>query len=582
MKEYRALSSFLRSMNRFPFPLQFSIPTILLIFGVVFSGIFFVRETSLARKRVEADMTRRAIFTGNQTVGLLEYLHREQNERGVELLVDQFGGAPHINIAFILDEDNRVLWSNPKKLQGLPLQETPISSFEEDLQAVRSQVRADVRSLETPAKLWAFHPVGLEFKAGRPFPERVGILAIEYDLSLLRETAYRDAAMRSLAYGIAMSILGTLLWFFFDKTVTKRASHLVETSKLLSRGNLAIRANLKGSDELYRIAVAFNQMAEQIQKDREELEQTLRELKQAQGQLIQAEKMSGLGQIVAGVAHEVNNPINFISGNIPYVDRYVQDLLEVIEDYQEYYTNPVPKIKDKLEDIDFEFITDDLPKLLKSIHSGADRVQEIVMGLRTFSRLDEARDKIVDIHQSLDSTILFLQHRLHADKIIPKIDIIKSYNPLPKVECYAGQLNQVFFNILNNAIDVLLDRARNDREFEHPTICIRTTPIKNNWIQIAIADNGKGIEPETQKRIFDPFFTTKPVGSGTGLGLSIAYQVIVDRHGGRLSCYSTVGEGAEFIIEIPSQLEQTRRLAESEASEGSAEIVSVGNIQVKT
>ncbi|MEA5469488.1 ATP-binding protein [Spirulina sp. 06S082] len=542
-------------MTRFPFPLRFSISIILLLFGTVFSAVSFQREISLALERGEADMTRQAIFTGNQTVGLLEYLYRDRDERGIDILIDQLAGAHNINIALIFDENDRVLWSTQRSLRDRSIEETNASSFREKMTQARRQVGAEVQLRKDRETLWMFHPVGLEFKVGNTFPERVGILAVEYDLRITRAIAYRDATRRSLGYGIAIVILGTLLWFFFDNIVTKRASHLVKTSQRLSGGNLTIRARLKGSDELYCIAVAFNQMIEEIQKKQEALEQTLRELKQTQSQLIQSEKMSGLGQMVAGVAHEINNPINFIYGNVPHVDRYTQDLLDIINDYQKFYPNPIPEIEDKLEEIDFDFINEDLPKLLKSIRSGANRVKEIVVGLRTFSRLDEAQNKMVDIHQSLDSTILFLQHRLKSDRGIPEIKIVKSYHNLPEIECYAGQLNQVFFNILNNSIDALIETARENKEFQNPAIVIQTQSIDNCWVQIAIADNGKGIDPETQKHIFDPFFTTKPIGSGTGLGLSIGYQVIVERHKGKLECHSAIGEGAKFIIEIPLKLD---------------------------
>ncbi len=230
-------------MNRFPFPLRFSIPAILLLFGTILSAVFFQREVCLARKQVEAKMTQQAIFTGNQTAGLFEYLYRHQDMRGADLVVTQLGSAPNINMALILDDRDRVLWSTRLKLRNRILAETPISHFTETVESLRDRQGGQVISSEDKEHLWALHPIGLEFATGEIFPSRVGILAIEYDLTLEQRTAYRDAATRALSYGIAIVILGTLLWFFFERTVTKRASHLVETSKQFARGSLAVRAS---------------------------------------------------------------------------------------------------------------------------------------------------------------------------------------------------------------------------------------------------------------------------------------------------------------------------------------------------
>ncbi|MCU0516801.1 MAG: PAS domain S-box protein [Oscillatoria sp. Prado101] len=320
-----------------------------------------------------------------------------------------------------------------------------------------------------------------------------------------------------------------------------------------------------------------------------ELEQALRELKQTQAQLVQSEKMSSLGQLVAGVAHEINNPVNFISGNITPAKEYAEDLLNLLQLYQECYPHPAPAIQEALEEIDLIFIQEDLPKILNSMLVGSDRIRQIVLSLRTFSRLDESDMKAVDIHEGIESTLLILQSRLKAKPNRPAIQVIKEYGNLPLVECYAGQLNQVFMNILANAIDALEEGQRAlRREWEEqqyampnaqspiPTIRIRTSighgdsslaehggekqspmpnaqcPMPNAHVRISIADNGPGMKEEVRRRLFDPFFTTKPVGSGTGLGMSITYQ-IVDKHGGQLQCFSDPGEGTEFLIWIPIQ-----------------------------
>ena len=285
------------------------------------------------------------------------------------------------------------------------------------------------------------------------------------------------------------------------------------------------------------------QRTQQLNEKNQYLLLTLEKLKHTQSQLIQAEKMSGLGQLVAGVAHEINNPVNFISANLAPASEYVTSLLELIYLYQQYYTSPVSEIKAKMADIDLEFLLQDLPKLLLSMKVGATRIEQIILSLRNFSRLDEAELKPVDIHSGIDSTLLILQHRLKANDKHPEIAVIKEYAEMPLVNCYASQLNQVFMNLLSNAIDAV------SQPNPTPAIHIRTE-VNLESVLIRIADNGTGMSPEVKARIFDPFFTTKPVGSGTGLGLSISYSIVVEKHGGTLSCTSTP-EGTEFVIEIP-------------------------------
>ncbi|MBP0018316.1 MAG: PAS domain S-box protein [Cyanobacteria bacterium SBLK] len=287
----------------------------------------------------------------------------------------------------------------------------------------------------------------------------------------------------------------------------------------------------------------------------EELEATLTELRRTQTQLIQTEKMSSLGQLVAGVAHEINNPVNFIYGNLNHADNYLQDILSLLQLYQTHYPNPVPEIAEEIDAIDLLFLLEDMPKLFNSMQTGADRIREIVISLRTFSRMDEAEKKWVNLHDGIESTLTILQNRLKAKAERPAIEIIREYGDLPKIECYAGQLNQVFMNILSNAIDALeecdLDRTYEEIEAQPSTIRICTQIVNNNNLQIRIADNGLGIPEHIQPRLFDPFFTTKEIGKGTGLGLSISYQIVTEKHGGILECISTPGKGTEFLITIP-------------------------------
>lgn len=279
------------------------------------------------------------------------------------------------------------------------------------------------------------------------------------------------------------------------------------------------------------------------------------ERKLTQLKLIHTEKMSSLGQLIASVAHEINNPVNFIAANLSYVDNYMQDLFAVISLYQQCYVHSSPEIQDKIEEIDLDFLIEDLPKILSSMKMGSERIGEIVLTLRNFSRLDEAQMKFVNIHEGIDSTLLILRDRLKETHEHLAISIIKEYGNLPLVQCYAGQLNQVFMNILSNAIDVLCqpdpDGSPDGIENSLPTITIHTEVKSSNWVAISIKDNGRGMNESVLAQLFDPFFTTKEVGKGTGLGLSISYQIVVEKHGGKLQCISAPGQGAEFLIEIP-------------------------------
>jgi len=285
---------------------------------------------------------------------------------------------------------------------------------------------------------------------------------------------------------------------------------------------------------------------EELSENHQQLSAALQALQERQAQLIQNEKMSSLGQMVAGVAHEINNPINFIYGNLDYTNSYVQDLLDLLQLYQQHYPVPTPAIQEKMGSIDLEFLTEDFSQILLSMKSGTDRIRKIILSLRNFSRLDESEIKTIDIHEGIESTLLLLNHRFQSE-----ITVAKKYGNLTLVECYPSLLNQVFMNMINNAIDALQEDQKNGFfDDGKPTIIIQTSQIERDRIAISFWNNGSAIPSELLGKLFDPFFTTKPVGQGTGLGLTICYQII-ERHKGKIEVFSTQEKGTEFVISLP-------------------------------
>ena len=338
---------------------------------------------------------------------------------------------------------------------------------------------------------------------------------------------------------LSIMIAGLLSWEI-SRAISSPIKEVTAIAKQVTeQDDFSLRTPVKTQDEVGILATSLNELIQRIAN-------YTTELKEAQTQLIQNEKMSSLGQMVAGIAHEINNPVNFIYGNLNHAQEYADDLLDLIQLYQNEYPNPQENIQIASEEMELEFIQEDLPKLLDSMKVGANRIRQIVLSLRNFSRLDEAEMKAVDLHEGIDSTLLLLNNRLKQG-----IDVVKNYGDLPAVVCYPAQINQVFMNIISNATDALLA----DKESSDQTVTI-STEAASGQVVVKIRDNGPGIPEEIKGRLFDPFFTTKPIGQGTGLGLSISYQII-QKHQGAIAVNSALGQGSEFVITLPIKNQPT-------------------------
>ncbi|MGL5058460.1 MAG: ATP-binding protein [Microcoleus sp.] len=381
----------------------------------------------------------------------------------------------------------------------------------------------------------------------------------------------------SMAVSIAIAIV---LSFLTSRAIARPIQSLTQVAQQsLQELNFNLQADITAEDEIGTLTISFNQLiatvkqllieqqdysqtlevkvlerTQELESKNNELEDILNKLHSTQLQLVQNEKMSSLGNLVAGVAHEINNPIGFLNGSISNVKDCVRDLIEHLALYQQYYPDAVAPVGKNARDIDLEFTIEDLPKILNSMQAATDRIQSMSKSLRTFSRADTNRKVKANLHDGLDSTLLILKYRLKASEKRPDIRIVRDYGILPEIECFPGQLNQVFMNILANAIDAL-DEIAQTRSFAelkaNPQQITIRTEIADDLVQIQIRDNGTGMSEDVKQQIFDNLFTTKGVGKGTGLGLAIVRQIVIEKHGGSIAVDSTPGEGTEFIIQLP-------------------------------
>ncbi|MEM1425661.1 MAG: ATP-binding protein [Cyanobacteria bacterium P01_H01_bin.130] len=410
----------------------------------------------------------------------------------------------------------------------------------------------------------------------------LGVAASEMEeQAILEYQAANDVRFWLIVLSLTVStLLAVVCAIVITRAIARPINQVTaQTHRVTREQDFKLRISVDSkNDEIAQLARSIDQLVswagqytDELQTAQNTLEQRVeertQELRIAQSQMVQSEKMSSLGQMVAGVAHEINNPVGFIYSNVSHAREYVDDLLALLSLYRQELEaseagGPSSAIAEKEEEIDLSFLREDVVKLLGSMKSGAERIKQIVLSLRTFSRLDEAELKYADLHQGLESTVTLLEHRLRGTTSMANdIEVVRDYGDLPPVQCYAGQLNQVFMNLLTNAIDALEDgRKRSSRLHlvepgaQRPPQITITTRTSGDRCIIAISDNGPGIPPETRARIFDPFFTTKPIGKGTGMGLAVSYQIIADRHKGQLTCTSRPGEGSTLTLEIPIAL----------------------------
>lgn len=449
----------------------------------------------------------------------------------IDQLSESFIGVAHVTFAISALFEDAIKQTQANNL-NIYLYELPIDQVESGLQKARVSLderllfNHDYHSVFSQGDLTEKCPI--ENKIIKCL-ESLSWNDVEMTLLIFPQGSLLKDHWRSLTFfSVSMIITCLSSWYLLNS-----AKHRQKQARLISE---------------------LNSSKQELKGQKQELQELLDRLLETQSQLIHAEKMSGLGEMIAGIAHEINNPINFISGNLGYVLQYSQNLIDLIDLYHHHFPKPPSIILEKIEEIEFDFITLDFPRVVQSMRSGVKRVQNIVQSMRSFSRIDEADHKSVDIHEGIESTLMILNHRICNITQYPRIEISKKYTNFPEIECYPSQLNQVFMNLLSNSIDAIQEAIAYAQPPWQPMITI-TTEILDHWCVIIIADNGPGIPEDFKGKIFNPFFTTKAIGKGTGLGLSISYKIITEFHQGQLLCESTPGEGTKFTIKIPQTIQ---------------------------